>query len=511
MKQSNSDRRHQDRGTETNPADVMDDQLSAIASLKQKAASGTDEDPENHLTSAPEREERDGAPGQSDDLNLLELFYDEAARHALLTKAQERNLGQRVERSQHLRQVAKSLPEPTAQAVTDRVLSQIFQALLAGEPFSGLEETAHTGAEDADSARTSRNSKGHTLGNGHREGEPPAEQKTLAWLTEDADAVRTMEAPLEQNQDRTEEDGDTTPARILLARHLALLPPAALARYRTTPPGRALKDISSTDHQKWALATKNELNEHYRNVRADGHNAREVFTLSNMRLVMSMARAMSHFGLPMSDLIQEGTIGLMRAAKGFDHRRGWRFSTYATWWIRQAMNRAIADQARVIRLPAHMKERVNRTQRAWREATADLNRDPTPAEVAERMGVSVRTLEQTKNYGRETLSLDLRISDEHDITLKEIVEDSESETTEQLAEKSAASADIARVLSTLSPRQQLVIQERFGLLDGREKTLQHLGEALGISRERVRQIEAKALRTLRNSPITEMLRDYLDT
>ncbi|MFN3741712.1 MAG: sigma-70 family RNA polymerase sigma factor [Anaerolineales bacterium] len=241
----------------------------------------------------------------------------------------------------------------------------------------------------------------------------------------------------------------------------------------------------------------------------DGWAAREHLITANSRLVISVAKKYMGRGVPFLDLIQEGNIGLIRATKKFDYRRGHKFSTYATWWIRQAVTRAIADQGRTIRVPVHMGDQINKLLRVQHQLTQKLGREPTIDELAEALGVPPRKVENMIQVARRPLSLETPTDDEEDSVLGDFIEDEEAPPPDETATYNLLREQLNEILSTLPPREVRILQLRYGLLDGQPYTLEEVGRKMGVTRERVRQIEAQALSRLRQSSIRRKLRDYL--
>jgi len=241
----------------------------------------------------------------------------------------------------------------------------------------------------------------------------------------------------------------------------------------------------------------------------DGWAAREHLITANSRLVISVAKKYMGRGVPFLDLIQEGNIGLIRATKKFDYRRGHKFSTYATWWIRQAVTRAIADQGRTIRVPVHMGDQINKLLRVQHQLTQRLGREPTVEELANQLEVPPKKVENMIQVARRPLSLETPTDDEEDSVLGDFIEDDEAAPPDDTATYNLLREHLTQVLNSLPPREVRILQLRYGLLDGQAYTLEEVGRKMGVTRERVRQIEAQALSRLRHPSIRRKLRDYL--
>ena len=307
----------------------------------------------------------------------------------------------------------------------------------------------------------------------------------------------------DMDPDLFSEDEDADPEDEIDVEHIDLSVPEGIGV--DDPVRMYLKEIG-----KVPLLSPDEEIELAKKIELGDEEAKKKLAESNLRLVVSIAKRYAGRGMQLLDLIQEGNLGLIKAVEKFDYRKGYKFSTYATWWIRQAITRAIADQARTIRIPVHMVETINKLIRVSRQLLQELGREPTPEEIAEEMDMPVDRVREILKISQEPVSLETPIGEEEDSHLGDFIPDDDAPAPAEAAAFTMLKEQLINVLDTLTPREEKVLRLRFGLDDGRARTLEEVGKEFNVTRERIRQIEAKALRKLRHPSRSKKLKDYLD-
>ena len=327
--------------------------------------------------------------------------------------------------------------------------------------------------------------------------------KSLKGLDLDADALDELYNAFNENSIAVVSEGEDTSDA---GDDKLLLDDSTLTKDLTIndPVRMYLKEIGQIK-----LLTLEEESELADRIMAGDNEAKNTLAEANLRLVVSIAKRYVGRGMLFLDLIQEGNIGLMKAVDKFDVSKGYKFSTYATWWIRQAITRAIADQARTIRVPVHMVETINKLARVQRQLTLELNREPTEEELAKKMNTTVEKIREIYKISQDPVSLETPIGEEDDSHLGDFIKDERSLSPEEFATNEMLKDEISQVLETLTEREEKVVRLRFGLEDGKPRTLEEVGQMFGVTRERIRQIEAKALRKLRHPSRSRKLKDYI--
>jgi RNA polymerase primary sigma factor len=333
----------------------------------------------------------------------------------------------------------------------------------------------------------------------------PAEETSFVWDEEESEALRQARKDAELTA-----SADSVRAYLKQIGKVALLnaeEEVQLAK-RIEAGLYAAERVRNAEEEGEKLATQ--MRRDLKWIVRDGERAKDHLLEANLRLVVSLAKRYTGRGMAFLDLIQEGNLGLIRAVEKFDYTKGYKFSTYATWWIRQAITRAMADQARTIRIPVHMVEVINKLGRIQRELLQDLGREATPEELAKEMDIPAEKVLEIQQYAREPISLDQTIGDEGDSQLGDFIEDSEAVVAVDAVSFTLLQDQLRSVLHTLSEREAGVVRLRFGLTDGQPRTLDEIGQVYGVTRERIRQIESKTMSKLRHPSRSQVLRDYLD-
>ncbi|HVV75324.1 MAG TPA: RNA polymerase sigma factor [Mycobacteriales bacterium] len=347
--------------------------------------------------------------------------------------------------------------------------------------------------------------------------EPADEASPQPQIDADAEPTEGELADEEEDLELVAEDDNSGPSTDLVRAYLKEIGRVALlnAEQEVELAKRieaglfAAEKIRQSDSGELRGVTKN-IRKDYDWLIADGQRAKDHLLEANLRLVVSVAKRYTGRGMAFLDLIQEGNLGLIRAVEKFDYTKGYKFSTYATWWIRQAITRAMADQARTIRIPVHMVEQINKLTRVQRQMLQDLGREPTAEELAKELDMTPDKVVEIQGYAREPVSLEQNVGDEGDSQLGDFIEDADAPIAAEVVSFGLLQRELDSVLKTLPEREAAVVALRFGLTDGQPRTLDEIGREFGLTRERIRQIEAKTLSKLRHPSRSQKLRDYLE-
>jgi len=420
----------------------------------------------------------------------IRMYLQEIGRVALLSAKDERTLARKIEEGGHFHQLVDELQRlngrmPAATEVSETLLRRICRTK---DLTRALQDSLHL-----DTPGSIKELMSH-----------PA-VAALADIAVAEDVKKAVAERLSQSVEKTGLD------ILNLWLDIMILPPEVRDIIGPDYSTSDLEDILNTPKLFVDLRSREmPLRRRFDMLVCQAKEAETHLAEANLRLVASVAKKYLGRGLPLMDLIQEGNIGLMRAVEKFDYRRGYKFSTYATWWIRQAVTRSIADSGRTIRIPVHMVEQVNHLKQARYRLTQEKGREPTFAEIGDDLGIGVARVKDIIRISQQPVSLEMPTGEDGDGRLYDFIEDRMSMTPPEAASRQLLKEQIDQVLSTLNPRECRILQLRYGLTDGRPRTLEEVGVEFGVTRERIRQIEAKALRKLRHPSRSRSLRDYLD-